>query len=320
MYTQPPQLKQAFALWNAGRSSEAIVIINQLAAQNEPGALATLAEMKWRGGVMAQDPVAARDLYRRASEGGHPLAIARYTNLLANGVAGARDWPAALRRLREEAKRDPQRRDMLTLIERMKLTADGDPKSVPEGERLSEAPEAILYPRLLVPAECEYLKKAAEPGYMPSVVNDSSGRQVRDPIRTSDGSTFHWLIENPAVHAINRRLAAASGTRFDQGEAMQILRYQPGQEYRPHLDFVRASDNSRVLTALIYLNEDYEGGETFFLKTALKVKGRKGDVLVFRSAAKDGGPDPLSEHAGLPVTSGTKYLASRWIREKSWIP
>jgi prolyl 4-hydroxylase len=47
----------------------------------------------------------------------------------------------------------------------------------------------------------------------------------------------------------------------------------------------------------------------------VKVRGRKGDALVFVSALPNGDLDPLSEHAGLPVTSGTKYLASRWIRE-----
>ena len=35
---------------------------------------------------------------------------------------------------------------------------------------------------------------------------------------------------------------------------------------------------------------------------------------LFRNAGADGRPDPLSLHAGLPVTKGTKHLASRWIR------
>ena len=74
------------------------------------------------------------------------------------------------------------------------------------------------------------------------------------------------------------------------------------------------------MTALIYLNDEYQGGETFFAETGLKVKGRKGDALVFVSALANGDLDPLSEHAGLPVASGTKYLASRWIREQQHIP
>ncbi len=310
-----PQLVHALQLLGAGRGPEAVLIINQLAAQNEPFALASLAELTWRGGLVPQDPARGRELYRRAAERGHKIATTVTTNLLATGVAGPRDWPLALRRLRDEAKADPKRKAMLALIDKMALTDDGDPAALPAAEPLSTAPEVTLFPRLFSAAECEYLRAVAEPGYMPSTVYDSQRRLVRDPIRTSDGSTLHWLIEDPAVHLLNRRLAAASGTAFDQGEALQILRYRPGQQYRPHLDFTQTSENVRVLTALVYLNHDYEGGETMFLKTGLKVKGRKGDALVFRNALADRRPDPLSEHAGLPIVKGTKYLASRWIRE-----
>lgn len=315
-----PELVRAFALSNAGRNAEAVTIISQLASGDEPFALATLAEMNWRGGMVPQDVARGRELYRRASDRGHAVAGTIWTNLLASGVAGPRDWPQALARLGGEAKRDPRRRAMLRLIDEMDLNGEGDPTRPPEGEALSASPDVTLFRQLFSAAECNYLRQAAEPGYTPSVVFDAQRRLVRDTIRTSDGSTFHWLIENPAVHALNRRLAAISGTAYDQGEALQILRYRPGQQYRPHLDFTPAADNIRVLTVLVYLNEGYEGGETRFLKAGLDVKGRRGDAIVFRNAFPDRRPDPRSEHAGLPVTKGTKYLASRWIRERRWIP
>jgi prolyl 4-hydroxylase len=101
-----------------------------------------------------------------------------------------------------------------------------------------------------------------------------------------------------------------------QGEPLQVLRYVPGQEYRSHLDALPASQNQRVLTMLVCLNDGYEGGETSFVRTGLKWKGRKGDALLFRNAGEDERPDPSSQHAGLPVTRGTKIIASRWIRAK----
>lgn len=320
MQPRHPLLAQAFALSKAGRNPEAILIINQLAAQDEAEAIFVLAEMKWRGGMVPQDPVQAREHYRRAGEAGHPQAAMIFTNLLANGVAGERDWPQALARLRAEAKQYPLRRLQLELIEKMALDAAGDTTSLPEAQVLSTAPSVTLFPRLFSAGECDYLTQIAEPGYQPSVVYDAQRRLQRDPIRTSDGSTIHWQIEDPLVHVLNRRLAVATGTDAAQGEAMQILRYRPGQQYRNHYDFVQSSDNQRFQTALIYLNHDYKGGETCFVKTGLKVKGRKGDALVFRSALPDRTLDPLSEHAGLPVLSGTKLLASRWIREKRWAP
>lgn len=320
MQPRHPLLAQVTMLWSAGRHAEAILILNQLAADDNAEALFTLAEMRWVGRGMPQDTGQGRELLRRAGEAGLAQASLYFTNLLANGVAGRRDWPAALKRLDLEARGDPRRRAVRELIGRMALDAEGDPLSPPKGERLSTSPDVILFPQLFSAAECAYFLSAAESGYQPSMVNDAGGRQVRDPIRTSDASALHWLIEDPAIHAFNRRLAAASGTAFDQGEATQILRYRPGQEYRPHFDFVRATENSRIMTALVYLNHDYQGGETCFLKTGLEVKGRQGDALVFRSMGADGGVDPMSEHAGLPVTGGTKFIASRWIREKKWIP
>lgn len=314
-----PMLQQAVRLSMAGRNPEAVLIVTQLAGQNHPQALAMLAEMKWRGGIVAQDPLAARELYRRASDAGHPEAAEITTNLMASGVAGLRDWQGALARLRAEARRSEKRKRALQMIEKMALDDQGDPVRLPPVEVLRERPDVRRMERLFTAAECDYLRQVAEPEYMPSVVNDAQGREVRDPIRTSDGAPIHWLIEDPAVHALNRRLAAATCTAYEQGEATLILRYKGGQEYKPHFDFVRSEQNQRFKTALVYLNHDYKGGETLFPEIGLKVKGRKGDALIFTSALPDRSVDPLSKHAGMPVSGGVKYLCTKWIREKRWI-
>jgi prolyl 4-hydroxylase len=185
---------------------------------------------------------------------------------------------------------------------------------------VAEEPYARLFEQVLSTAECSYLIETTESRFEPSMVYNKARELVRDTIRTSDGAAIHWLIEDPAIHALNRRIASMTGTRFESGEALQVLRYSPGQEYRPHFDFVEGAQNQRLWTALIYLNNDYEGGETAFVRTGAEVRGKAGDVLVFRNARADGSPDPLAEHAGMPVTSGTKYLATRWIRESRWIP
>lgn len=315
-----PLVNQASFLWESGRRPEALLLLNQLAARNEPSAIAMLADFKWGGAAGPPDPAQGRALYQRAADAGHRTAAVLATNLLASGIAGPRDWSGAMRRLNEEAGTDFRRRELVELIGRMKLDDDGGPKTVPAGERLSTSPDVVMFRRLFTSAECDYLVKAAAALFQPSTVYDSSRRLVRDPLRTSDGGTIHWLIEDPVVHTLNRRLAAITGTDAEQGEAIQVLRYRPGQQYRNHLDSVAASENQRALTALVYLNHDYKGGETCFVKTGLKVKGQKGDAIAFRNSDAERRPDPWSEHAGLPVISGSKYLASRWIRERRWAP
>jgi prolyl 4-hydroxylase len=314
-----PELQQALALAQSGRVPEAALIVQRHVAAGDADALFVLADFKWSG-VLPQDAAGGRDLYQRAGAAGNREAAQYATNLMANGVAGPRDWPQAMQRLEVEAKTDPARRKALDLISRMKLDANGDPLALPEPQVLSISPMVTRFERLFTAGECDYLREVAEPAYQPSTVYNAQRQLVRDPMRGSDGATFHWLIEDPAVHALNRRLAAVSGSDAEHGEALQILRYRPGQQYKPHYDFVRAAENQRRLTALVYLNHDYDGGETGFVKTGLKVKGRKGDAIVFANALADRSVDPMSEHAGLPVKKGIKYLASRWIRETKWHP
>ncbi len=315
-----PLLTQAITLSNAGRTAEAVQLIRQVASTGEPEALGVLAEMTWRGGLVEQDPRRARTLYEQAATRGHGGAAIIVTNLLSSGVAGKLDWPEALKRLRAEAKLVHARRKALELIEAMELDTEGNPLTVPEGEKLSDDPEVYHFRAIFTPGECRYLMEATGDRFEPSMVYDSNRQLVRDEIRTSDGSTIHWLIEDPAIVALNRRIAAISGSEYEHGEALALLRYSPGQEYRPHFDYVKSAANRRLMTALIYLNEDYEGGETEFVRTGLKVKGGTGDVILFRNEGADGAPNPLSEHAGLPIKRGMKFLATRWIREARWIP
>ena len=311
-----PQLTKAFALSAEGRHAEALLLVHQAAAEGDAEAIFTLADMHWRGQMVEQDYARGRDLFGQASDLGHPIARRAFTNLLGSGAVGRRDWGKAVERLREEAQGDVRRAQMLGLIEKMPLTPTGFVAKPPVGELINGRPEITLFRGLFTPEECDFLIAVAEPTYAQSKVVAEVGRDAVDPMRTSEDAPIHWLIEDPATHALNRRLAAASGTLYDQGEPLLILRYRPGQQYRRHYDALPGVDNQRFKTALVYLNDDYEGGETEFTRIGVKVRGRKGDGIVFRNTFEGSRADPLSEHAGLPVISGTKYLASRWIRER----
>ena len=312
-----PSFAQVRQLAEQGRLEEAFNLIELLAERNDPEALFTLADFTWQGGPVPQDPRRGRELFRRASDAGHPMGRMFYTNLLGNGLFGPRDWRAAVARLQDEAPLDPYRALVVNALQAMDVDQDGAPSQGIEGQRLSDALDATLFPGLFSPAECDLVLAAADRRYLPSTIVNADGREVPHPLRSSDGAPLHWLIEDPAIHALNRRLALASGTDYEQAEPLLVLRYHQGQEYRPHLDALPGLENQRVMTALVYLNDDYRGGETEFTRIGIKVKGQKGDVLVFRNTQADGSPDPLSEHAGLPVLDGVKYLGSRWIRARN---
>jgi prolyl 4-hydroxylase len=241
--------------------------------------------------------------------------------LLANGTGGPRNWQAAIRLLREHAEKDPDSARELAIVQGMDLDEQGLPRTPAAGEVLSTEPAVWRFPNLLSNEECEYLVSRAAPLLRPSVIIDPATGQARPhPVRTSDGAMFPWVDETPAIHAINQRLAAASGRAACNGEPLQILRYAQGQEYRPHHDALPNTKNNRVLTFLLYLNDGYAGGETEFCIPGLVVKGSCGQGLLFRNIKEDGQPDRLALHAGRPVTSGVKLLATRWIREEPFLP
>jgi prolyl 4-hydroxylase len=249
----------------------------------------------------------ARALFRRAGEAGRHDAAAIHCNLTASGG----DWAEGLRLLAGLARTDLRCRRQFELIRAMDLSA------TLVGEVVSEAPHLTLFPGLFSPRECAYLAEAAAPMLAPAaVVDPASGAQRPDPVRVCDSAGFTLPLENPAVHALNQRIAAASGTAWAQGEPLQVLRYRAGGEYKPHFDALPGLANQRVLTMIVWLNADYEGGETWFAKTGARLKGRAGDALLFRNALPDGTRDPDSGHAGLPVTKGEKWIASRWIRAR----
>jgi prolyl 4-hydroxylase len=188
-------------------------------------------------------------------------------------------------------------------------------------EQLSAEPRIECYRNFLTQAECAYLMTLAEPRFRPSQILDpKTGERRPDPVRTSDGMSFGPLDEDMVINAINHRVAMTTGTRYDHGEPLHMLRYSGGQEYRPHGDALPGSGNLRHWTAIMYLNDDYEGGETEFPFVDVKVRARTGDMLVFCNVNSSGHAEPLSRHAGLPVTRGKKYIATRWIHEKRYHP
>jgi prolyl 4-hydroxylase len=296
------------------RFAEAAPLLIRAAGEGEATAQAALAHWRIAGNVVRRDLGEARRLLGLAGAQGDSDSALLHAYFLAAGTGGADNWREACSALKA-LRRDPRAAAQLRLLADMDLDDDGYPASRIATNRLSAQPEVLAAERFMSRAECAYLIAAAEPMLQPSVVVDpTTGRIVAHPVRTSDAAMFGVHSEDLAVNALNRRIAALSGTRLEQGEPLQVLRYRAGGEYKPHMDALPAEPNQRILTVLVYLCDDYDGGETQFPGIDLSFRGSVGDALLFRNADADGRADPLTLHAGLPVRHGTKYLASRWIR------
>ncbi|MFL6759686.1 2OG-Fe(II) oxygenase [Sphingomonas sp.] len=311
------KVSQAHALIARGDVRGAARILEQAEQTGDALGARELALWYLEGRLLRRDLATSRALFERAAALGDATSATVVRAFVAGGVGGPADWPRAIDMLRQAAPGDPQAAAQLQLIEAMTLGPDGEPAGTFAAEKLCDGPEVQAFLALFSPAECDYLIRTAGPMLQPSIVIDPhTGRHIPNPVRTSSGAVFPFVDENPAIHALNRRLAAASGSDVRAGEPMWVLHYAPGEQYHEHSDVLPgiAPSQQRVMTFLVYLNEDYEGGETVFPAGGVKFRGRAGDGLLFRNAAPDGTPDPRSVHAGLPVTRGIKHLASRWIR------
>ncbi len=197
-------------------------------------------------------------------------------------------------------------------------------RPIPLRRQISSAPTVWRIDGLLTEQECDYLVGLAGPLVAPAlVINPTTGSPMRATERTSNNAMLVPYKQDLAVHCLNHRLAAAAEIPVENGEVMSILRYRPGEEYRPHFDFLGEGSHDaaalkvsgqRVATLLVSLSPDYTGGETVFLKTNLKWRGSVGDALLFMNVDAEGKPDLTTRHAGLPVTSGEKWLLSKWYR------
>lgn len=195
--------------------------------------------------------------------------------------------------------------------------------------RTPELPEPVLgkpartVDGVLTALQTNYLTLVARPNLRPALVRDpNGGPTVRLPFRTNQATIIPTNHGNLTIRLIERALIQPTGMGLLHAEDLGLLHYGNGQEYKPHRDYLHDSNligpntpGQRVRTIFCYLNEVELGGETEFLHWNQRVSPKLGRIVVFDSV-KDGKVDPDSVHAGLPVLTGEKWLATLWLRER----
>ena len=308
------------SLLNAGRINEAAQTLSDAAHAGDVSALHELALWAVSGNIIPRNLALAHDLLGQAKNKGHTDASLLYAYFSAAGTGCRAQWTTAFNLIKQLAKTSVVAERQVDLLDKMQLDPDGEPSNSYGLDFRSSQPRVSVCRQLLTADECEYVVGVGAPYLMPSQVVDPQTRQlIPHPVRRSHGAMFGVHAEDLMINAINRRIAAVSGTAYKQGEPLQLLQYQRGDEYRPHLDALPNEQNQRVMTVIVYLSDDYDGGETQFLRSGFSFKGQKGDALLFANTLPHGQPDPLSLHCGAPVKSGTKTIATRWIRRSAFI-
>jgi len=317
----PNIVERANAMLDAGRAQAAVDLLIDAAKDGHRDALHELALWHVYGSPVPRSFAAAQALFEKAGAAGHRGAALTHAVFVAIGAGGPANWQAALALLDRASEHDPAAARQRDLLAAMALTPTGDPVTTATTDALSPDPHVAVARALFTPDECAHIRTLSSPRMVPSVVVDpATRREIPHPIRTSEGTVLGPIQQDLVIHALDRRIAAASGTRVEQGEPLTVLRYAPGQQYRLHHDCLPGEANQRAMTAIVYLNDDYDGGATQFPAIDIEFRGRTGDMILFANTIANGQVDERSRHAGLPVTRGEKWICTRWIRARDFDP
>jgi prolyl 4-hydroxylase len=132
---------------------------------------------------------------------------------------------------------------------------------------------------------------------------------------------------NKVTSLLLNQVFRQTGHRYslEQTEPIQLTSYLPGEYFMSHWDHFNTNDppeitdraeNDRIATIILYLNDDFEGGETFFNRLNVTIKPQRGKICYFSYPIET---DTINlEHEAKPVISGEKKILQIWIRNDEW--
>jgi len=157
---------------------------------------------------------------------------------------------------------------------------------------------------------------------------DGTHDSVKSERRTSENawcSARHGCRTEPVPTLIHERMSAVMNIPANNSEDLQMLRYQKGQFYRTHHDYIgHQADRQcgpRILTFFLYLSDVEEGGGTNFPQLGLTINPKRGRAVLWPSVLNSSPlkKDGRTTHQALDVIKGTKYAANGWIHMYDYV-
>lgn len=187
-------------------------------------------------------------------------------------------------------------------------------------------PKAQLYVwrSFLVPEVCDAIVNLIDQRLRESTTADAFADPKIRTSRTSDlGQLGHDLIMQ-----LDELIAEAIGIHWSYADVTQGQRYDVDQEYKAHYDYFAPGTHDynvfcqflgqRTWTFMIYLNDVVEGGGTRFRRLEKTIMPEKGKAVIWNNLNPDGSINPYTIHHGMKVRKGSKYVITKWFRERGW--
>jgi len=334
-------LARARELDAEGRYGEAIEVLKNASRQGDLAAMSELGHRVLVGDRAPKSPQHALVFLHGAAERNEPRALARMAALTAAGAYVPQDWRGGLELLgRAAAAGDESARGQLASLQPPDAPPADWPvmaQRVPLDFWLNAAPIDVLHenvrriPDLAPVPACQWLIGRARGRLGPALVYDAVDRSNKvHPMRTNTMALFSYSNFDVVQFLVQARMSATCGYPMQHFEAPMVLHYSVGQQITPHFDFIDAQavdyaeqireQGQRMITFLLYLNNEYEGGETTFPELGIVHRGTAGHGLFFINAHPDLSPNRKMLHTGSPPTAGEKWIVSQFIVSKRLRP
>jgi len=183
------------------------------------------------------------------------------------------------------------------------------------------------YRDILTPDDCQELIDLADPKYqIATTLGDK--KDDSDGYRIAENAFIRLDEAHGTVKKIVNTVSEKTNISISNMEDLVIVRYPIGGRYKPHHDFFHEGQSytedqlskggNRKMSTLVYLNDDFEGGETDFPHLGIRIEPERGKLVTWDNMTEVGELDHTSIHEGMPVISGIKYVAIIFIRERTW--
>jgi prolyl 4-hydroxylase len=140
--------------------------------------------------------------------------------------------------------------------------------------------------------------------------------------RTSSNSWCNQdCYDDPTAMTVMERLSNMTQIPKNNSEALQMLKYEVGEFYKSHHDFLKNSEEKqpgvRILTMYLYLNDVEKGGGTKFNQLNITVMPKRGRAVLWPSVRNNypHKKDGRTVHEALPVEAGVKYGVNAWFHQ-----
>jgi prolyl 4-hydroxylase len=283
-----------------------VKLIEQAALAGDPEGAALAATLASTSLWRERDWDQAFDHLVVAAEKGHELSQSSL-RILAGGPAGdmaqGDDW----RRMRDQI-------DLAAWL------------TPPPMRTIRDAPRMCAIENFAPVSVCNWLIACARDQLSRATIYDRvTGGATEDGRRTNSQCDLNVDTCGVLTFILRARIAAIVNRPEEAMEIPKILHYAPGETFEEHYDYLDpkepayalelATRGQRCQTFLLYLNDDFTGGETSFPEIAVAHRGAQGDAFLFANINAAAELDRDTRHAGLPPETGEKWVFSQSIRD-----